>query len=107
MTIELPGDFLVAKKLCVEKVQTAPMNEGRAFAGDRLELPVDRITKAKLAKTQKIELAFGEAIGAAGDLFNGVGKSSPKLINCAVRIIESRKKPWTSSLAKVTEKFRS
>ena len=48
MTIELPGDFLVAKMLCVEKVKTAPMNEGRAFAGERLELKES--TKRRIAE---------------------------------------------------------
>src|SRR5215472_368264 len=79
MAIQFPNDFLVADQLGIEIIELAPMDRWRAFFRGRLEMPIDRLAKAKPAKAQEIKLPFNDVVSSVNDFRLGVGPSRLQL----------------------------
>src|SRR6185312_15140633 len=111
MTIQLPNYFLVAANFRVQVVDAGPMHEGRALAGDRLQVPVDRVRGARrLAKVEafeakQIKLAGDDAVGCCQDLRLRSRPPAAHLCNQTLGLIEACEKRWISSRAKMLERI--
>jgi hypothetical protein len=67
MTAQLPDDLAVADDIRVERIDAAPMQPRRAMARYRIQMPVQRVAKPKVAVAEEIEAALEETVGLLED----------------------------------------
>ena len=78
MPVKFPDDLLVAEEICIQVVQSTPVNQRSTLAGNRFQMPVDRCPKVEITKGQQIKIAFRDTIGSIDDLFFRLGPTTSK-----------------------------
>ena len=76
MTVELPGNLLVSGDIWIEVIESTPVIQRRAFTGDRLQMPINWITKAEIAKSEQTEAPL-EYLFRLGDRLSFTRRPSP------------------------------
>ena len=91
VAVQFPDDFRIAAAQGIERMQLAPMQERGAFAGDRIEAPVNRRigqvaeTQADVAEQENIPARAASAILMMSSRSSESDSSSPRQSLFAVR----------------------
>src|SRR6267142_6663910 len=99
VAVQFPDNLFVTDNVRIEIVQTAPMRRLCPLARNRLELPINWITKIKIAQAKQIETSSENAVRLLKDSLFRSGPATSQLGGSVFSISKSGEEVWLFAAA--------